>query len=91
MWVVRVDDDVYVRSAHGPDNGWYRRAVASGTGRIRAGGVEHDVDLRRTPTRACTTTSTPPTTPSTTATARIVDGITNDEARATTLRLVPRP
>lgn len=43
MWVVRVGDDVYVRSAHGPANGWYRRAVASGTGRIRAGGVEHDV------------------------------------------------
>ena len=40
MWVVRVDDDVYVRSAHGPGNGWYRRAVASGTGRIRVGGVE---------------------------------------------------
>jgi hypothetical protein len=43
MWVVRLDDELYVRSAHGPDNGWYRRAVASGTGRIRAGGVEHDV------------------------------------------------
>jgi hypothetical protein len=45
MWVVRVEDDVYVRSAHGPGNGWYRRAVASGTGRIRAGGVEADVDF----------------------------------------------
>ena len=43
MWVVRVGDDLYVRSAHGPDNGWYRRAIASGTGRIRAGGVERDV------------------------------------------------
>jgi hypothetical protein len=43
MWVVRVGDDLYVRSAHGPDNGWYRRAVASGKGRIRAGGIERDV------------------------------------------------
>jgi hypothetical protein len=43
MWVVRVDDDLYVRSAHGSDNGWYRRATASGAGRIRAGGVERDV------------------------------------------------
>lgn len=25
------------------DNGWFRRARASGTGRIRAGGVEKDV------------------------------------------------
>jgi hypothetical protein len=45
MWVVRVDDDVYVRSAHGPRNGWYRRAIASGTGRIRAGGHEADVEF----------------------------------------------
>ena len=43
MWVVRAGDDVYVRSAYGPDNAWYRRAKASGTGRIRVGGVERDV------------------------------------------------
>src|SRR6266542_131267 len=43
MWVVGVDDELYVRSAHGPDNPWYRRAKASGAGRIRAGGVERDV------------------------------------------------
>jgi hypothetical protein len=43
MWVVRAGDDVYVRSAYGPDNPWYRRAKASGDGRIRAGGVEREV------------------------------------------------
>lgn len=43
MWVVRADDELYVRSAHGSTNPWYRHAVASGTGRIRAGGVERDV------------------------------------------------
>ncbi|MFZ0625684.1 MAG: DUF2255 family protein [Acidimicrobiia bacterium] len=43
MWVVGVDDDLYVRSAHGPDNPWYVRARSSGTGRIRAGGMERDV------------------------------------------------
>jgi len=43
MWVVRAGNDVYVRSAYGPDNPWYRRAKASGAGRIRAGGVERDV------------------------------------------------
>ena len=40
MWVVRAGDDLYVRFAYGPDNPWFRRAKASGTGRIRAGGVE---------------------------------------------------
>jgi hypothetical protein len=43
MWVVRAGDEVYVRSAYGPDNPWYRRAKAAGAGRIRAGGVERDV------------------------------------------------
>jgi hypothetical protein len=43
MWVVRVGGSIYVRSAYGPNNPWYRRATASGAGRIRAGGVERDV------------------------------------------------
>ena len=43
MWVVRAGDDIYVRSAYGPDNPWYRRAKTSGAGRIRAGGLERDV------------------------------------------------
>jgi hypothetical protein len=45
MWVVRVDDSLYVRSAYGPDSAWYRRAVRYGRGRIRAGTVERDVVL----------------------------------------------
>lgn len=43
MWVVRVGDELYVRSAYGATNPWYRRARESGLGRIRAGGVERDV------------------------------------------------
>jgi hypothetical protein len=43
MWVVRAGDDLYVRSAYGADNPWYRRAKAAGEGRVRAGQVERDV------------------------------------------------
>ena len=43
IWGVRASDDLYVRSAYGADNPWFRRAKASGVGRIRAGGVEYDV------------------------------------------------
>ena len=43
IWLVRVGTDLYIRSAHGPDNPWYRRAAAGGAGRIRAGGLERDV------------------------------------------------
>src|SRR6478609_7074948 len=45
MWVVRAGDDLYIRSACGPGNPWYRRATASGAGRIRAGGIERDVSF----------------------------------------------
>ena len=43
IWVVRVEDDIFVRSAFGSSNPWFVRATASGAGRIRAGGVERDV------------------------------------------------
>lgn len=43
MWVVRVGDEIYVRSAGGPERQWYRHARTSGAGRIRAGGVERGV------------------------------------------------
>lgn len=43
IWAVRVGGEVFVRSAYGRDNGWFRRALASPRGRIRAGGVEKDV------------------------------------------------
>jgi hypothetical protein len=43
IWVVRAGDDLYVRSAYGSTNPWFVRARSSGTGRIRAGGIERDV------------------------------------------------
>jgi hypothetical protein len=47
IWVARSGDEVYVRSAHGVDNPWFRRAVASGSGRIEAGGVTRDVTFEQ--------------------------------------------
>ena len=43
IWVVRDDDDLYVRSYRGRDSGWFRGTQASHEGRIRAGGVDKDV------------------------------------------------
>jgi len=43
IWIVRAGDNLYVRSAYGAENPWFRRATASGSGRIRAGGIERDV------------------------------------------------
>ncbi|MEV5965513.1 DUF2255 family protein [Kribbella sp. NPDC051952] len=43
IWMVRVGDDIYIRSMTSEGTPWYRRAKASGVGRVRAGGVERDV------------------------------------------------
>lgn len=43
IWVVRVGDDLYVRSAYGTKNPWFVRAKEGGVGRIRAGSIERDV------------------------------------------------
>src|SRR4051812_6151672 len=43
IWQVRVGDAIYVRSAHGPQNSWFRRAKGTGAGRISSGGIEKDV------------------------------------------------
>ncbi|HXW35750.1 MAG TPA: DUF2255 family protein [Acidimicrobiales bacterium] len=47
MWVVRVADQLFVRSAGGPHRPWYRHALASKTGRVRTGDVETDVEFLR--------------------------------------------
>jgi Uncharacterized protein conserved in bacteria (DUF2255) len=41
-WTVRVGEDLYVRSAYGTGNPWFRRATATGSGRIRAASLERD-------------------------------------------------
>ena len=43
IWVVRLGDDLYVRSYKGSGGSWLRAAQVRHEGRIRAGGVEKDV------------------------------------------------
>ena len=43
IWVVRAGTDLYVRSFRGPSGGWYRRAIRSRQGTIRAGRLERRV------------------------------------------------
>lgn len=45
MWVVLVDDALYVRSAYGPNSAWYRRALAARAGHVWAGGADAEVQL----------------------------------------------
>ncbi|MBV8771945.1 MAG: DUF2255 family protein [Deltaproteobacteria bacterium] len=43
IWVVRVADDLYVRSAYGRSAAWFRRTQTHHRARVRADGVEKDV------------------------------------------------
>ena len=43
IWVVRVGDELYVRSWRGRSGVWFRRALQRHEGRIRAAGVERNV------------------------------------------------
>lgn len=45
IWVVRVGDELYIRSAFGTEGAWYRNAMRHRHARIQAGGVEADVAL----------------------------------------------
>lgn len=45
IWAVAVDGSIYVRSAFGPDAGWYRNAIAANRLHIEAGAVAIDVSL----------------------------------------------
>jgi hypothetical protein len=88
VWVVRVGDDLYVRSAYGPGSSWYRAATASREGHVAAGGVERDVafedadrDLIERVDAAYGDKYS--------QYASIVDSLKAPEIRATTIRLVP--
>ena len=45
IWVVRVGDDLYVRSWKGHDGAWFRGTQARHAGHIKAGGVGKDVSF----------------------------------------------
>lgn len=92
IWVVRLGDELYVRSVYGRTSAWFRGTQARHEGRIQAGGVEKDVTFveeidpgisdqidaaYRTKYRRYA--------------ASIVDSTVTPQARAATLKLVPRP
>jgi hypothetical protein len=52
IWAVRVGDDVYVRSYHGPLGRWYRRAIRHHAAWIRVGDIERHVRVEEAPLEA---------------------------------------
>ena len=90
IWVVRLGDDLYVRCVNGRTGAWFRGTQVRHAGRIWAGGVEKDVTFvdagpgindqidaaYRTKYRHY---------------SQYVPPVVTPEARAATIKLVPRP
>ena len=90
IWVVRVGDDLYVRSVNGRASDWFRGVQTRHEGHIRAGGVEKDV--------AFVEESDPMVSDQIDAAyeakyrryASIIPSINDPKARAAGIKLVPR-
>lgn len=90
MWVVRAGHDLYIRSAYGPGNPWYRRATASGAGRIRAGGIERDVSFAQAAAEAQGDIDAAYHAKYDRYGPRIVGSVTGPDVHKVTVRLVPQ-
>lgn len=91
IWAVRAGDDLYIRSAYGSNNPWFRRAKASGAGRIRADGLERDVTFAEAPPGVHKEIDNAYHAKYDRYGPAIVGTVVGDHAAAVTIRLVPRP
>jgi hypothetical protein len=89
MWVVRADDELYVRSAYGANNPWFRRAKASGAGRIWAGCLERDVTFAEPDPGVHAAIDVTYHSKYDRYGPRIVGSVVGPEAEPVTIRLVP--
>ena len=90
IWAVRVGDDLYVRSAYGWDNPWFQRALHSGEGRIRAGGIERDIGFEQPGPDVTTELDAAYHAKYDRHGPAIVGTVVSAEAARSTLRLLPR-
>jgi hypothetical protein len=89
IWVVRVGDELFVRSVRGAHGAWYQRAEDQHLGRIEVEGAPVDVEFQDVGEEKAEEID---------AAYRekyadesdSVDAITSPDSRATTLRLAPR-
>lgn len=91
IWVVRVDDDLYVRAYRGQETAWFKQIQRRPEGRIEAGGVTKDVTFVDASADQALSSKIDASYRSKYRrySATYVDPMVAPQARATTLRLVP--
>jgi len=90
IWVVRHGDDLYVRSVNGRTSYWFQGVQDRHEGRISAGGVDKDVLFVEVDTLESEIDAAYRSKYGGRYPASVVDPTVRPEARAATLRLVPR-
>lgn len=90
IWVVRHGNGIYVRSWRGRTSTWFRGTRQSHEGHISAGGVDKDVLFVEADDDVSDATDAAYRTKYHRHGARYVTPMLSPEARATTIKLVPR-
>jgi len=96
IWVVRVGNDLYVRSAYGRTPAWFRGTQVRHEGRINAGGIEKDVAFKHADPALNDWAALNDQIDAAYRNkyrrhgAQYVNSVVSSEARSTTIQLVPR-
>ena len=91
IWVVRVGNDLCIRSVHGRGSGWFRGTQTRHEGQIRAGGVEKDVTfIEESDLSINEQVDAAYRTKYRRYAANIINSVLTPEARSATIKLMPR-
>jgi hypothetical protein len=91
IWVVRVGDDLYIRSVYGRGSGWFRGTQTHHEGQIRAGGISKNVTfVEESDPSVHEQINAAYRTKYRRYAASIINSTLTPEARGATLKLIPR-
>ena len=90
IWVVRLGDNLYVRSGYGRTAAWFRGTQLRHEGRVEAGGVGKDVTFADADAADADAIDAAYRNKYRRHGAQYVNSVTNAEARSTTIKLLPR-
>jgi hypothetical protein len=91
IWVVRIGDELYVRSVNGRTSAWFRGVQVQHAGRIWAGGMEKEVTFVEETGPEINEKIDAAYTAKYRRSPSSVEHINSPTARTATIKLVPRP
>lgn len=90
VWIVRHRDDIFVRSVRGRSGHWFRGTQERHEGRIRAGGVQQDVNFVDADNSINDEIDAAYRAKYRRYAGSILNSVLTPEARSTTIKVVPR-